>query len=262
MVEHEMERVALITGAAGGIGRAIALSLGRVGYKLVLTDLDAAIEDTQKEMQALGMDVIAVTGDVADYGLFEEAIVAAKAQYGSITILVNNAGITNNIAKTDKMPIAAWQRELDVNLTGFFYGCRSTLPMMCESHWGRIVNISSVAALNGLDRQVGYAASKAGILGLTQTIALEYAAMGITCNAVLPGMIATRAVLSMPKALKQQTTDLIPAARFGVPADVANLVTFLVSDLAGYITGAAIPVDGGAHCNPITLARMRTAPPK
>ncbi len=250
-------RVALVTGAARGLGRAIAMRLGADGYRMVLADIEPAVTKTQQALEAIGVKVLALQGDVSQYAFFEEAVSRAKREWGPIAILVNNAGITNNIAKTEMMSLERWQRELDVNLTSVFYGARSVLPGMHKEGWGRIINMSSVAAISGLDRQPGYAATKAGILGLTQTIALEYAAAGITCNAVLPGMIGTTAVKALPPELKEQTLKLIPKGSFGTPEDVAALVAFLASEQAGYITGAAIPIDGGAHLNPITLAEIR-----
>ncbi|MDA8193421.1 MAG: SDR family NAD(P)-dependent oxidoreductase [Thermaerobacter sp.] len=250
-------RLALVTGAARGIGRAIAVRLAADGHPLVIVDQDGSLAKIGADLEAGGARVLARQGDVSQAAFFDEVITEACARFGAIAILVNNAGITNNISKTERMPIDRWQRELDVNLSSVFYGARRTLPMMREAGWGRIINISSIAAVGGLECQPGYAASKAGILGLTQTIALEYAATGITCNAILPGMIATPAVRTMPRELRAQALRLIPAGNFGEPQEVAALASFLASEQARYITGAAIPVDGGAHLNLITLARIR-----
>ena len=162
-----------------------------------------------------------------------------------------------NIASVEKMTDDAWQNELGVNLTGAFNLVRATVGGMAERGFGRIVNISSVAARGGLARQVGYSATKAGLLGLTHTVALEYARKGVTCNAVLPGMVETENVKAMPQEIRDAAIAATPVRRFGEPEEIAALVVFLCGDEAGYITGAEIDISGGGHLNTIALGSRK-----
>ncbi|HYV45103.1 MAG TPA: SDR family NAD(P)-dependent oxidoreductase, partial [Myxococcaceae bacterium] len=170
-------KVALVTGAAQGLGRAIATELSRAGFRVAVADVAPEVEAVARELGG-----VPLVFDVAD----PAAVRAGVATLGRVDALVNNAGLVANIAKTAEMTFEAWQRELAVNLTGAFNCIQAVLPGMVERQYGRIVNISSMAAWGGLAKQVGYAATKAGMLGMTKTVALEYARHGITCNAVLP----------------------------------------------------------------------------
>jgi NAD(P)-dependent dehydrogenase (short-subunit alcohol dehydrogenase family) len=164
-------------------------------------------------------------------------------------VLVNCAAIVHNVRPLAEMPPADWQRDLAVNLGGAFNLIQAVIGAMAARGWGRIVNISSVAAIGGWKHQAGYAASKAGLLGLTETVTLEHARHGVTCNAVLPGLIATELVQMMPDDLRRRVVKGIPAGRIGEMREVAELVAFLASDRAAYVNGAVIHLDGGGHLN-------------
>ena len=245
------EKIALVTGAARGLGYAIAIALQASGARVVLADVSPTVNKAAETIGAAG----AVQMNVAHYPEVETALTCINERYGVPDILVNNAGITANIARTDRMEPLAWEHELAVNLNGPFYLTRLVLPSMKGKGWGRIINISSTAATGGLNRQPGYAASKAGLLGLTRTVALEFSSYGITCNAVLPGLIETEKVGELPDDIREAAIERIPAGRTGKPEEVAALVAFLASPVAGYINGAAIPIDGGAALNQVSLTR-------
>jgi NAD(P)-dependent dehydrogenase (short-subunit alcohol dehydrogenase family) len=245
------EKIALVTGAARGLGYAIASALQVSGVRVVLADVSPTVHNVAETIGAAG----AIQMDVAQYPLVETALISINEQYGTPDILVNNAGLTTNIARTDRMKPAAWEQELAINLNGPFYLTQLVLPAMKEKGWGRIINISSTAATGGLNRQPGYAASKAGLLGLTRTVALEFSPYGITCNAVLPGLIQTEKVDELPTDIREAALECIPTGRLGKPQEVAALVVFLASPDAGYINGVAIPIDGGASLNQVSLTR-------
>jgi NAD(P)-dependent dehydrogenase (short-subunit alcohol dehydrogenase family) len=224
---------ALVTGAARGIGAAIAERLRADGLDVVT--LDAA------EGCDLRVDLAAdPLPDLAD-----------------VDVCVSNAAITDTIAPAHRMTDEQWRRDLEVNLTGAFRAVQACLPGMRERRRGRIVVISSGAAIGGLPGQVAYAASKAGLLGMVKTIAAENAGRGITANAVLPGMVATEKVRSMPAEVLERVTELLPSGRMAEPAEVAALVAYLASDEAGYVTGQAIGIDGGAGLNTMSLGSSR-----
>ena len=246
-------KVALVTGAAQGIGRAIALKLAHQGADLALLDMSAGVEETAAEIDALGRSTATAQADVSDSQSVDQAVQACVAGLGPIDILINNAGLTKNIAPVDRTKPEDWERELAVNLSGPFNMIHAVVKPMAERGWGRIVNISSVAARGGLHYQAGYSASKSGLLGLTHTVTLEYARFGVTCNAVLPGVIETAAVLAMPELVKQAARKTAAARRLGRVEEVADLVGFLVSENAGYITGAEIDIDGGARLMGLSL---------
>ncbi|MFZ5632882.1 MAG: SDR family NAD(P)-dependent oxidoreductase [Bacillota bacterium] len=250
-------RVVLITGAARGIGRACAEVLARQGADIGLFDLNEEVEDTARAVGELGRKAARAVGDVSDPEQVRRGVEAIRRELGHIDCLVNNAGIVNNIAPLASMEQAAWERELAVNLTGAFNMIRAVIGPMAEKGWGRIVNMASAAARGGLFNQVGYAATKAGLLGLTRNVTLEYARKGITCNAVLPGLIGTENVLAMPPAIIGHAVSFTPARRTGTPEEVAHLVAFLCSDEAGFINGAEIDIDGGSRLNTVTLGSQK-----
>jgi NAD(P)-dependent dehydrogenase (short-subunit alcohol dehydrogenase family) len=257
-------RVALVTGAARGIGRAIALALAGAGADVAIGDRqlapftgqryyrvrerrsgdDEAIS-TVDAVAASGRRAMAVEFDVSDEAGCAAAVERAVTELGQIDVLVNAAGIVNNIAPLHNLTRESWDHELAVNLTGAFTLSRLLAPGMAQRGWGRVVSIASVGALSGMADQAAYAASKAGLLGLTRSLAQAYGRYGVTANAVLPGLIATPLVRSMPAAARDATANRAPARRIGEPEEVAAVVAFLCSPAASYVNGVSLPVDGG-----------------
>jgi acetoacetyl-CoA reductase len=225
------ERRALVTGAGRGIGAAIAERLRGDGFEVVTLDV------------APGCDLQV---DVAD-GPLDDPI------FATVDAVVSNAAITTTLAAAHHMTAEQWRRDIDVNLTGAFRVIQACLPGMRERGYGRIVAISSGAATGGLPGQVAYAASKAGLLGMMRTLAVESVRHGITANAVLPGMIATENALAMPAKVLDRVRAALPTGRMGEPADVAHAVSFLCSEQASYVTGQALGVDGGFGLNQLGL---------
>lgn len=250
-------RIALVSGAARGIGRAIALALASNGADVGLIDIDAGVEETATAVRGLARRSCVVRADVSSAEQIVAGVAAIVAELGSVDLLVNNAGIVNNIAPFARMKPAAWEREIGVNLTGAFNLARAVIEPMAERGFGRIVNISSVAARGGLFNQAGYSATKAGLLGLTHTIALEYGRFGVTCNAVLPGLIGTENVLNMPAEIRERAVAQTPARRLGRPEEIAQLVAFLCGEDAGFINGAEIDISGGGHLNTLVLGSRK-----
>jgi NAD(P)-dependent dehydrogenase (short-subunit alcohol dehydrogenase family) len=250
-------KVALVTGAARGIGRAIALVLAEEGASVAVADRVPEIEGTAEEIRKLGRRSVAVVFDVSKPEEVKAGVEKVRAALGEVDVLVNNAGIVDNIASIAKMTPESWQREIGVNLSGAFHLIHELGPGMAERKWGRIINISSVAALTGLHSQAAYAASKAGLLGLTQTVTVEYARHGVTCNAILPGLIGTEKVQQMPEEIRTASLSAVPARRLGEPREIGHVVAFLASEGAAFVNGAAIPVDGGARLNVMTLTSRR-----
>jgi NAD(P)-dependent dehydrogenase (short-subunit alcohol dehydrogenase family) len=247
------QKTALVTGAARGIGRAIALRLARDGIDLALMDLSADVDICAADVRDLGVKAATRQVDVSDATAVDKAVKEFASELGPINILVNNAGLVKNIAPVGKMAVDAWETELSVNLSGPFNLIRAVVEPMAETGWGRIINISSVAARGGLHYQAGYSASKNGVLGLTHTVTLEYARYGVTCNAILPGVIQTENVKAMPKPIRDSVEAMVPARRMGEVGEVADLVAFLASESAGYISGAEIDIDGGTRLSGLTL---------
>ncbi len=250
-------KVVLITGAARGIGRVCAMVLAEQGADVGVADILPEVEQTAIDIEKAGGKAKAVQFDISDPGQVQRGVSEIKATLGDIDILVNNAAIVTNIARLTKMSVEAWQNEINVNLSGAFHLVKQVIGSMIEKKWGRIINISSMAATGGLHMQIGYASSKAGLLGMTKTIALEHARDGITCNAILPGLIETELAKMMPEDMMAIFTAQIPARRTGQPEEIGHLIGFLASDLAGYINGASIPIDGGASLNIFTLASKK-----
>jgi NAD(P)-dependent dehydrogenase (short-subunit alcohol dehydrogenase family) len=228
---------ALVTGSARGIGAAIAAWLSADGFEVVGLDVAAGAQ--------LCLDVAHDELRPEDFDGFE--------------VVVSNAAITTTIAPAHRMSPEQWQRDIDVNLSGAFRVVQACLPGMRERRYGRIVVISSGAATGGLSGQAAYAASKAGLIGLVKTLALEGARRGITANAVLPGLIATEQVKAMPAEVRERVRGAMPTGRLGKPEEVAHLVAFLASERAGYITGQEISIAGGADLNLISLGSTRDA---
>jgi NAD(P)-dependent dehydrogenase (short-subunit alcohol dehydrogenase family) len=250
-------KTALITGAARGIGRASAMVLAQEGADVGVADVLPEVENTAAEIQKIGQGSAFAVFDISDPIQVHQGVSKIRKELGEIDILVNNAGIVTNIARLTKMSHEAWQNEISTNLSGAFYMIQEVIGPMITRQWGRIINISSGAATGGLHKQIGYASSKAGLLGLTKTATLEHARDGITCNAILPGMIGTELVEMMPEEILQMAVATTPARRVGKTEEVGFLIAFLASDKAAFINGAAIPIDGGGLLNSGTLGSRK-----
>lgn len=237
-------KIAIVTGGSRGIGRAIALDLVQNGAKVVFTYLksDEAASILLDEIKEFKGEAIAIKSDSRDYSQAKHAIDEAINKFGTVDILVNNAGIIKDKALMMMDP-AEWRDVIETNLTGYFNMAKACIVTMMKQKSGNIINISSVAGVIGTPRQVNYASAKAGIIGLTKSLAKEVASYNIRVNAVAPGYIET----DMTKDLKQKESllKLIPTGRLGKPEEVAKVVSFLASDKSEYITGQVIKVDGG-----------------
>ena len=272
MIEIDLSgRVALVTGGSRGLGRADALTLGRAGADVVIADIqvesdsgeDAArfgpiaqaaraqgfvyAEATAQEICDLGRRAAAIKCDVTDRGQVDEAVRRTVEEFGSVDILVNNAGTLDHLGQLPDQRPELWERDLRVNLTGSFNCAQAVWPHMKERGWGRIVNMASVAGTLGGFGQASYSTTKAGLLGLTRSLALEGGRHGITCNAIVPGVIGTEAFHMADPAMNERIVRRTVLRRPGEPQDIANAVAFLCSDLAAYITGIELNVSGGVE---------------
>ncbi len=241
-------RVAIVTGASLGIGSAIAIDLAANGANVAINyrkhDAEAcAICDRVSE---LGRRGLAVRADVASFADAQAMVDRTLKEFGRVDILVNNAGI-NRDAVVWKMTEDQWDEVLDVNLKGYFNYIRAVAGVFKQQGSGKIVNVSSINGLRGKFGQANYAAAKAGIIGLTKTVARELAKFGVNCNAVAPGLIETEMVRQAPEEVRKKALDEIALGRIGTPQDVASVVTFLCSDRARHVTGEVIKVDGGQY---------------
>jgi len=238
-------QVAIVTGAGRGIGRAIALTLASNGADVIVSDIvKESVDEVAGEIVALGRKSLAIVCNVSNFSDCENMVNTGRDAFGKIDILVNNAGITrDNLIM--RMSEEEWDAVLDVNLKSVFNCCKAVCRLMMKQRSGRIINISSVAGLIGNAGQANYSASKAGIIGLTKTLAREFASRGILVNAIAPGFIRTKMTDALPEEQRAALLKIIPLERIGEPEDVANAVLFLASPLASYITGQVLPVDGG-----------------
>ena len=241
-------KTAVVTGGSRGIGAAIAVSFAENGadVAVVYAGADERAAETVAKAKAFGIRAAAYKCDVADFALVEETFRRIGEDFGRIDILVNNAGVTR-----DKLLLQMTEEDFDrvlaVNLKGAFNTCKAVCRQMARAKSGRIINISSVAGLMGNPGQANYAASKAGLIGLTKTLAKEYASRGVTCNAVAPGFIETEMTAAMPAPALEAAAGAIPAKRLGRPEDSAAAALFLASDGASSITGEVLKVDGGLY---------------
>ncbi len=238
-----MDPIAVVSGASRGIGKAIALSLAESGFKVACVSTNA--ERSQAVAGELpGQGHVGFGCNIADAASVDALALAVVEQIGTPSALVNNAGITHDTLIL-RMKDEDWQSVIQTNLSGTFYMIRAFSKVMMKARYGRIVNISSIIASTGAAGQSNYAASKAGIEGLTRSVAKEYGSRGITCNAVAPGFIESDMTEHLPAEMKEYVVKTAPAGRLGSGADVASVVSFLCSPTSGYVTGQVITVDGG-----------------
>ena len=241
------DKVAVVTGASRGIGRVIAVALAGQGAKVVASARNVeALEKLVAEIRAQGGEALAVAGDVAQEADANELVGQAVATYGKVDILVNNAGITRD-GLLLRMKNDDWDAVLDTNLKGAFHCTRAAAKVMSKQRYGRIINMSSVVGEMGNAGQANYCASKAGLIGLTKSVARELARRNVTVNAITPGFIVTDMTDDMTDKAREAMTEQIPLGRLGEPADVAYAVLFLASEQSSYITGQVLGVNGGMY---------------
>ncbi|WP_308062527.1 3-oxoacyl-[acyl-carrier-protein] reductase [Clostridium botulinum] len=239
---------AIVTGSSRGIGKAIAIKLAELGANVVLnyrSDINS-VNEVVKEIESKGVKAVAIQGDISKFEDAKKIVDEAIEKLGSIDILVNNAGITKDTLLM-RMKEEEFDKVVEVNLKGVFNCTKHVVPIMMKQRSGKIINISSVVGLSGNSGQSNYAAAKAGIIGFTKSVAKEIASRGITVNAVAPGFIATDMTDVLSDKVKENIKNNIPLKRVGDAKDIANTVAFLSSDMASYITGQVISVDGGMH---------------
>lgn len=240
-------KVALVTGCKQGIGYEIALSLAENGADLVLNDVGISEGDEIfKEISKLGKKAVCISADISNEDQVNQLFEIVKTEFGKLDILVNNAGITRD-SMSSKMTMDQWNKVIAVNLTGTFLCSRAAVKLMEAAGEGAIVNFSSLAGVKGNVGQANYSASKAAVIGLTKTLSLEYARKNVRVNAIAPGVIATPMTETIPDNVKQNMISRIPLQRMGTPRDVANVVLFLASSQAAYVTGQLIHVNGGMY---------------
>ena len=243
---EENIKVALVTGATRGIGKEIALTLAENGFNVALNYRKESeeLESLKKEIESKNVKCLAVCGDVSNYEQVENFVKEIISEFGRIDVLVNNAGITKDMLLM-RMKKEDFESVIDVNLVGTFNVTKNVIPYMMKARNGKIVNISSVVGISGNAGQTNYSASKAGIIGFTKSLAKEVASRNINVNTVAPGFIQTDMTNVLKDEIKEEISKNIPLKRMGTARDVANLVSFLVSENSNYITGQVINVDGG-----------------
>ncbi len=241
-------KTALVTGAARGIGKAIAVRFAQEGANVAFTDLviDENGEATKAEIEALGVKCVAYASNAADFAETAEVVGKVKEDFGSIDILVNNAGITKD-GLMMRMTEQQWDAVIAVNLKSAFNFIHACTPIMMRQKGGSIINMASVVGVHGNAGQANYAASKAGMIALAKSVAQEMGSRGIRANAIAPGFIETAMTAALSEEVRKEWMKVIPLRRGGKPEDIADVATFLASDLASYVTGQVIQVDGGMN---------------
>ncbi|MDO4948910.1 MAG: 3-oxoacyl-[acyl-carrier-protein] reductase [Bacteroidales bacterium] len=239
-------KTALITGAARGIGKAVALRFANEGADIAFTDLviDENAQATENEIAALGVKVRGYASNAADFSDTERVVAQVKDEFGRIDVLVNNAGITKDGLML-RMSEAQWDAVINVNLKSAFNFIHACAPIMMRQRSGSIINMASVVGIHGNAGQCNYAASKAGLIALAKSIAQELGSRGIRANSIAPGFILTEMTAQLPEEVRNEWIKKIPLRRGGTPGDIANIATFLASDMSSYVTGQVIEVDGG-----------------
>ncbi len=242
-------KVALVTGAARGIGKAIALKFASEGAAIAFTDLviNEAAEETVKELEALGVKVKAYASNAADFEATQEVVAEIEKEFGRVDILVNNAGITKD-GLVMRMSEAQWDAVIDVNMKSAFNFLHAVVPIMARQKGGSIINMASIAGQTGNPGQVNYSASKAGLIAMAKSVAKEMGPRGVRANAIAPGYVITEMTEVLPQAVKDEFIKLIPLKRGATVEEIANTALYLASDLSSYVTGQVIAVNGGMYC--------------
>jgi 3-oxoacyl-[acyl-carrier protein] reductase len=234
-----MSPIAVVTGGGSGIGRAAAIALAGAGFAVVVTGRQ------REPLEAVGAGTFAIPADVRDPDSVAALFTEIEERFGRLDVLFNNAGVNAPAVPLEELDVEAWRAVIDTNLTGAFNTIRRATRGMMKARFGRIVNVSSASGTSGQPGQANYAAAKAGLVGLTRSVARELAPRAITCNVVSPGPIVTAMTADLPAEWRTMAEQLVPLGRFGTAEECASVITFLCSDAASYVTGAIVPVDGG-----------------